>query len=90
MYSSFINDYVREEISTGVVLILLLIFRIITTKLVRRYAKLSQTVERRTNLVIKYLHLLLNILLIVAFNISRFIDYNGCGCGHGSAVVNSK
>jgi small-conductance mechanosensitive channel len=66
MCSSFINDYAREAISTGVVLILLVLFRVITTKLVRRYAKLSQTVERRTNLVIKYLHLLINILLIVA------------------------
>jgi small-conductance mechanosensitive channel len=34
--------------------------------LVRRYARLSQTVERRTNLVIKYLHLLINILLLIA------------------------
>jgi small-conductance mechanosensitive channel len=42
------------------------LLRLITTKLVRRYARLSQTVERRTNLVIKYLHLLINILLIIA------------------------
>ena len=66
MYNSFFNDFAREAIATGIVLILLVLLRIITTKLVRRYARLSQTVERRTNLVIKYLHLLINILLLVA------------------------
>jgi small-conductance mechanosensitive channel len=66
MNISFINDFAREAIGTGIVLILLVVLRVITTKLVRRYARLSQTIERRTNLVIKYLHLLINILLIIA------------------------
>lgn len=66
MYISFFNDFAREAIGTGIVLILLVLLRVITTKLVRRYARLSQTIERRTNLVIKYLHLLINILLIIA------------------------
>jgi small-conductance mechanosensitive channel len=71
---SFINDFAREAIGTGIVLILLVVLRIITTKLVRRYARLSQTVERRTNLVIKYFHLLINILLIVALIIIWGVD----------------
>jgi small-conductance mechanosensitive channel len=71
---SFINDFAREAIGTGIVLILLMVLRIITTKLVRRYARLSQTVERRTNLVIKYFHLLINILLIVALIIIWGVD----------------
>ena len=66
MYNSFFNDFAREAIASGIALILLVFLRLITTKLVRRYARLSQTVERRTNLVIKYLHLLINILLIIA------------------------
>jgi small-conductance mechanosensitive channel len=74
MYISFFNDFAREAIGTGIVLILLVILRIITTKLVRRYARLSQTVERRTNLVIKYFHLLINILLIVALIIIWGVD----------------
>ncbi|WP_409070964.1 mechanosensitive ion channel domain-containing protein [Flavobacterium sp.] len=71
---SFFNDFAREAIGTGIVLILLVILRIVTTKLVRRYARLSQTIERRTNLVIKYLHLLINILLIVALIIIWGVD----------------
>jgi small-conductance mechanosensitive channel len=66
MYISFFNDFAREAIASGIALILLVFLRLITTKLVRRYARLSETVERRTNLVIKYLHLLINILLIIA------------------------
>ncbi|WP_374505158.1 mechanosensitive ion channel domain-containing protein [Flavobacterium sp.] len=71
---SFFNDFAREAIGTGIVLILLVLLRVITTKLVRRYARLSQTIERRTNLVIKYLHLLINILLIVALIIIWGVD----------------
>ena len=74
MYISFFNDFAREAIATGIVLILLVLLRLITTKLVRRYARLSQTVERRTNLVIKYLHLLINILLLVALVIIWGVD----------------
>jgi uncharacterized membrane protein len=74
MYISFFNDFAREAIATGIVLILLVLLRVITTKLVRRYARLSQTVERRTNLVIKYLHLLINILLVVALIIIWGVD----------------
>ncbi|MEN9982008.1 MAG: hypothetical protein RL542_1795 [Bacteroidota bacterium] len=74
MYISFFNDFAREAIGTGIVLILLVILRIVTTKLVRRYARLSETIERRTNLVIKYLHLLINILLIVALIIIWGVD----------------
>ena len=74
MYISFFNDFAREAIGTGIVLILLVILRIVTTKLVRRYARLSETIERRTNLVIKYLHLLINILLLVALIIIWGVD----------------
>lgn len=74
MYISFFNDFAREAIGTGIVLILLVVLRVLTTKLVRRYARLSETIERRTNLVIKYLHLLINILLIVALIVIWGVD----------------
>jgi len=58
----FFNDFTREVIATGIVLVLVMILRVIVSKLVRRYAKSSQIMERRTKLVIKYIHLLINIL----------------------------
>jgi small-conductance mechanosensitive channel len=63
---TFFNNYTQETIATGIVLIIIIVLRIITTKLVRRYSKSSQTIERRTSLVIKYIHLFINILAIVA------------------------
>lgn len=66
MEMSLIQEYTRELIASGVVGILLILLRIISTKLVRRYAKLNQKLEHRTTLVIKYIHLLINILVIIA------------------------
>lgn len=66
MNMAFFEEYTKELITTGVLAILLIILRIISTKLVRRYAKSNQTLEHRTNLVIKYIHLLINVLVIIA------------------------
>jgi small-conductance mechanosensitive channel len=63
----FFNDFAREVIATGILLVLVMLSRVIVSKLVRRYAKSSQIMEHRTKLVIKYIHLLINIL--AAFSI---------------------
>jgi len=61
----FLNHYLREEISTGILFLVVFIVRIIVAKLVRRYAKTSEIIERRTNLVIKYINILITILAII-------------------------
>ncbi len=63
---TFLKDYTQELIATGILTIVFVILRIVTSKLVKRFAKSSQTLEHRTNLVIKYIHLLINILVMVA------------------------
>lgn len=60
----FLNDFTREIISTGILFILVVLLRIIVSKLVRSFAKRSQKLEHRTRLVIKYIHLLINILAL--------------------------
>ncbi|MFV5687961.1 mechanosensitive ion channel domain-containing protein [Flavobacterium sp. ZT3R25] len=62
----FFQQYTRELIATGILVILFVLLRIITSKLVRRYAKSSHTIEHRTNLVIKYIHLFINILAVTS------------------------
>jgi small-conductance mechanosensitive channel len=62
MYS--ISDFTKEIISTGILLLIVVLLRIIVSKLIRRYAKLSEIIERRTNLVVKYIHLFINIIAI--------------------------
>ena len=61
-----LQDFTKELIATGILLVLLIFFRIITTQLVLRYAKTNHTLENRTNLVVKYLHLFLYILAVIA------------------------
>lgn len=63
---AFINDYTAEIINTGILIFLVISLRIIVSKLVRRYAKTTEIIEHRTNLVLKYIHLLINILAMFA------------------------
>jgi len=62
METDFFNHYIKEEISTGVLLLVVFLSRTFVSKIVRRYAKTSEIIEKRTNLVIKYIHLLITIL----------------------------
>ncbi|MBA0883099.1 mechanosensitive ion channel domain-containing protein [Flavobacterium undicola] len=62
----FFNNFTNESIATGIVVLILIISRIMSTKLVRKFAKSTHIIENRTNLVIKYFHLLINILVIIA------------------------
>ncbi|WP_264521531.1 mechanosensitive ion channel family protein [Flavobacterium sp. N1994] len=60
----FFSNFTKEVMATGILLVIVIFLRIITAKLIRRYAKLSLIMEHRTNLVIKYIHLLINILAV--------------------------
>ena len=63
---SFFNNSTNEVIATGILLFVVLFLRFIVTKLVKRYAKKFERIEHRANLVIKYLHLLINILAVIS------------------------
>lgn len=62
----YLNNFTKELVATGILLILVVLSRIIVSRLVRSFAKRSQTIEKRTRLVLKYLHLLMNILATIA------------------------
>lgn len=63
---AFFQEHTRELIATGILVFLYVLSRLIVTKLVRRYSKSNQTLEHRTTLVIKYIHLFINVLVIIA------------------------
>ncbi len=63
---AFINDFIREIVATGIVVVVIIILRLTVAKLVRRYAKSSAIIEHRANLVIKYINLMITILAIIA------------------------
>lgn len=62
----FINNFDREIIATGVVIFLVLLLRFIVAKLVRKFAKSSEIIEHRANLVVKYMGFLINTLAVFA------------------------
>jgi len=62
----FLNNFTKEIIATGILFVLVILLRVIVSKLVRSFAKRSQKLEHRTRLVIKYIHLLINILAAFA------------------------
>lgn len=65
MLNLFQNKYLHEEISTLVVIIVFLILRYFLAKGIRKYAKTKESFEHRTNLVIKYVNILLSLLTVI-------------------------
>lgn len=62
----FFDFYIKEVIATGLVFLIVIFLRLIVTKVVRRYSKSHTGIEKRTNLVIKYIHLLISILAVIS------------------------
>lgn len=62
----FLNEYLKQIISTGVLLLIMILLRVYLRRAVRRYAKTSEILEHRTNLVLKYLSILFSIVLLIA------------------------
>ncbi len=60
------NPYLQQEIATFVVLLFYIILRISLSKVVKRFALLNEVLEHRTNLVIKYINLLLGALALIS------------------------
>ncbi|WP_333809098.1 mechanosensitive ion channel domain-containing protein [Flavobacterium sp.] len=63
------NPYLHEEIATLVVFIVYIALRISIAKVVKRFARLNEVLEHRTNLIIKYINLLLGILALISITI---------------------
>jgi len=61
-----IEGYFQETVATLVLIVLVIGLRILAAKVVKRYARMSEILEHRTNLVIKYIHILLTLLSLAA------------------------
>ncbi|MEC4005599.1 mechanosensitive ion channel domain-containing protein [Flavobacterium sp. SUN052] len=62
---TILNNVTAETITSSILILIVIGLRIVVDKLVKRYARNHQRLERRANLVIKYIHLLINILAII-------------------------
>ena len=63
------NPYLHEEIATLVVIVVYITLRISIAKVVKRFARLNEVLEHRTNLIIKYINLLLGVLALISVTI---------------------
>lgn len=64
------HQFYIEIVATAITLILFVLVRFFVAKIVRRFAKVSDSIEHRVSLVIKYINILVNILTaIVLFTI---------------------
>jgi small-conductance mechanosensitive channel len=68
------KEYSQEILTTIILLITLAALRVIIAQLVRRYASTSHLLEHRTNLVIKYIHILMNILITISLIVIWGVD----------------
>lgn len=59
-----IQFYYPEIVSTGILFVVILLLRYLSTRLIRRYSKISELLEHRTNLVIKYISILLTVITV--------------------------
>lgn len=60
------DNLTKEIFSTGIIFLLMFVLRLIVSSLVRKFAKTTHVIEHRTNLVIKYLHLLITIMVLIS------------------------
>lgn len=66
MLKIFDNPYLHEEVSTLFVVILFLILKSFLAKVIRKYATVNEALEHRTNLIIKYINILLGTLALLS------------------------
>jgi len=59
------NTFFTEVIATLITFVIVFILRLINAKLIRRFARVSETLEHRTRLIIKFINILIGIIAIV-------------------------
>ena len=60
----FISQYSIQLINTGILFLIIVVLRTIIIRLIRRYATVSEVLDSRANLIIKYVSILFMILAI--------------------------
>jgi small-conductance mechanosensitive channel len=69
-----LKEYSQELFATGILIFALISLRIIIAKLIRGYANTSHLFEHRTNLIIKYVHLLMNTVVGISLIVIWGVD----------------
>ncbi len=70
------QEHVFKIVATLIIVITAIIIRTISSSLVRRYAMISEILEHRRNLVIKYISILISILTLTAIFVVWGVNAN--------------
>ncbi|GIZ07709.1 mechanosensitive ion channel domain-containing protein [Flavobacterium sp. UMI-01] len=65
----YLDNFTKETLSTAIVIVIMIVLRIVISNIVRKFAQSTHIIEHRTNLVIKYLHLLINVMVLIALTL---------------------
>ncbi|KIX22782.1 mechanosensitive ion channel protein MscS [Flavobacterium sp. 316] len=58
------NPYLHQEILTFIAICIFFILKLFSSEVVKKFARVNESLEHRTNLVIKYINILLGLLAI--------------------------
>lgn len=72
----FLSSFVAELIASAILISIYLILRLVAAKLVRKFAKTTAIIEQRSNLVLKYIYLLLNTLVFIGLILIWGVEKN--------------
>lgn len=61
-----INNNLQETLSTLILLAIIIFLRIVSAKLIKKYAQTSEILEHRINLIVRYNNIFLNIIFFIA------------------------
>ncbi len=61
----FFKLYVKEVIASGIVILIAVLLRFLVAKIVRRFARVTEILVQRTNLVIKYFNILIGMVAVI-------------------------
>jgi small-conductance mechanosensitive channel len=70
------NPYLHEEIVTLIIIVVFFLLKSIIGKIVRKYATVNQALEHRTNLIIKYINILLGTIALTLIVIIWGVEKN--------------
>jgi len=73
-YFGFIEQYARQITSTIILLVTVIFVRYFSTKAVRKYSIISEVLDHRANLIIKYISVLLTVISLIAIIVIWGVD----------------
>jgi len=74
-FKLFISNYLTQIIQTGILILVLGVLKFLLKNIVKRFGKLTDLLENRTRLIIKYINFLLTLVLLLILLLIWGVDF---------------